>query len=334
MCCTLEGRFSVDCPVGGLPLNNEHFHHHHGHTSNKRALLLGFFITTGFMIVEAIGGLLTNSLALLSDSGHMLSDALSLGVAVLAIKMGERVADYERTYGYKRMEILAAFINGIMLIAISVAILTEAYERLRQPAEIASAGMLGIAVTGLIVNLAVAFVLHKGDTEENLNVRAAFLHVLGDLLGSIGAIVAAFLILAFGWDWADPVASGIVSILILFSGIRVTKDTVHVLMEGTPKNVDIEQVIATIKGIPGIISLHDLHIWTITNGQYALSCHVVVNKEVSFPDSQLILRTVEEKLKSEGIHHITIQLENEDHQHVDSILCQQLADVPAGHEHS
>lgn len=312
--------------------HHDHSHHVHHHHANKTALILGFFITFSFMMIEAIGGLLTKSLALLSDAGHMLSDSLSLGIAVLAFTFARKVANYEKTFGYRRLEIFAAVVNGISLIVIAVVIYFEAYERFLAPAEIASTGMLVIASIGLMVNILVAWILHRGDTEENLNVRAAFLHVLGDLLGSVGAIIASLLIMFFGWTWADPLASVIVATLVLISGIRVTRESLHILMEGTPKNVSVEEVIATITGVPDVLSIHDLHIWSITSGHHALSCHAVVAGDLTISEAQTILDEMEHRLSKLGIQHITIQLEHEDHPHIDSILCNNHGPIPV-HDH-
>ncbi|MBH9967345.1 cation diffusion facilitator family transporter [[Bacillus] enclensis] len=295
--------------------------HDHTHGANKKSLWISFIIITGYMIVEAAGGFLTNSLALLSDAGHMLSDSVSLGIGLLAFTLGEKVADYSKTYGYKRFEILAAVFNGVTLVLISIYIFYEAYHRFIEPPEVASTGMLIIAVIGLIVNIIVAWMLMRGDTEENLNLRAAFLHVLGDLLGSVGAIIAALLIMFFDWGWADPLASVIVAVLVLISGWRVTKDAVHVLMEGTPKNVDLDEVIKTVESVEGVEGIHDLHVWSITSGQNALSCHAVVDGRLTIGQCQRLLRTIEHELVHKGIGHVTIQMESEDHPHEDSLMC-------------
>lgn len=179
--------------------------HDHTHGANKKTLMISFIIITVYMIIEAIGGFLTNSLALLADAGHMLSDSISLGVGLLAFILGEKAADYSKTYGYKRFEILAAVFNGVTLVLIAIYIFYEAYQRFANPPEVASTGMLIIATIGLLVNILVAWLLMRGgDTKENLNIRAAFLHVLGDLLGSVGAIIAALMIIFFNWGWADP----------------------------------------------------------------------------------------------------------------------------------
>lgn len=213
--------------------SHDHGHSHHG-TSNQKAMGWSFLIISVFMVAEAVGGLLTNSLALLSDAGHMLSDSTALGLSYLAIKFGSKKADYDKTYGYRRFEILAAFLNGIVLLAISVYIIYEAVQRFFEPPDVVSGGMLAIAALGLAVNVIVAFILHRGEDKDNLNVRSAFLHVIGDLLGSVGAIIAALLIMFFDWSLADPIASLIVAVLIIISGWRVTRDSYNVLMEGAP----------------------------------------------------------------------------------------------------
>ncbi|KOY82033.1 cation transporter [Lysinibacillus macroides] len=305
-------------------MGHHHDHgHDHTHGANKKVLLLSFIIITSYMIIEAIGGFVTNSLALLSDAGHMLSDAISLGIALLAFIMGEKAASYSKTYGYKRFEILAAVLNGVTLIGIALFICYEAIERFANPPAVATTGMLIISTIGLLVNILVAWIMMRGsDTKDNLNMRGAFLHVLSDMLGSVGAIIAALLIMFLGWGWADPLASVIVALLVLRSGYYVTKDAVHILMEGTPKNVDVTEIVEVIEQTNGIKSIHDLHIWTITSGTNALSCHAVVDGQLTVADSEHILRKVEHNLEHKGIKHVTIQLETASHQHDNSILCQ------------
>jgi cobalt-zinc-cadmium efflux system protein len=297
--------------------------HNHSHNQNKKTLLIAFAITTAYMIIEAIGGFLTNSLALIADAGHMLSDSVSLGIGFLAFTIGEKAADTAKTYGYKRFEILAAVFNGITLVLIAIYIFYEAYHRFSDPPEVASKGMLIIAVFGLLINLLVAWILLRGgNTKENLNLRAAFLHVLGDLLGSVGAIIAALLIMGFGWAWADPLASVIVAVLVLISGWRVTNESLHILMEGTPKEIDIDKVMESIQNINGVESLHDLHVWSITSEQHALSSHVVIEKNITFVESQQILREIEKALHEQKIGHVTIQLEKDDHPHKYELICE------------
>lgn len=263
----------------------------------------------------------------------MLSDAISLFIALMAFKFSSKIADYSKTYGYKRFEILAAVINGATLILISVYIIYEAIERFQSPPEIQSGGMLIVAIVGLLVNVLVAWIMMRGaDVKENLNMRGAYLHVISDMLGSVGAIIAALLIMFFGWGWADPLASVIVSILVLRSGYLVTKSSVHVLMEGTPENVEVDKVNEKILKTDGIKSIHDLHIWTITSGLNALTCHAVVNEKMTIEESEILLRKVEHELEHMNIHHVTIQLETPAHLHDNSVLCIVKAE-PSAHDH-
>ncbi|MCM3609760.1 cation diffusion facilitator family transporter [Planococcus sp. MERTA32b] len=304
--------------------------HDHTHGANKKVLLVSFFIITGYMIIEAIGGFLTNSLALLADAGHMLSDSISLAIALIAFKLAEKAANHSKTYGYKRFEILAAAINGVTLIGVALYIFYEAIGRFANPPEVATTGMLIISAFGLLVNILVAWIMMRGgDTKDNLNMRGAYLHVLSDMLGSVGAISAALLIIFFGWGWADPAASVIVAALVLRSGYYVTKSSLHVLMEGTPPNIKIENIIHTIKKTKGVISVHDLHVWSITSGMNALSCHVVVGNQLTLAESEKMVQKIEHDLKHEGINHVTIQMETDDHDHEDSILCMD----SRGHRH-
>ncbi|MFC5735833.1 cation diffusion facilitator family transporter [Cytobacillus gottheilii] len=283
-----------------------HSHHHHS-TNNKKALLTAFILIAGFMVVEVIGGLVTNSLALLSDAGHMLSDAAALGLSFLAIKLGEKKATISKSFGYKRFEIIAAWVNGVTLLIISLYIFYEAYHRLLDPPEVQSLGMLTISVIGLIVNIIAAFILMSGDKDHNLNVRSAFLHVIGDLLGSVGAITAALLMYFFGWGIADPIASIIVAILVLISGWRVMKDSFHILMEGTPEDLNPETIKNALLKIGQVADVHDLHIWTITSGFPALSCHVVLTGDQGH---DAVLKKAQGILHDEyGIEHSTIQVE-------------------------
>ncbi|KGR76338.1 cation diffusion facilitator family transporter [Ureibacillus sinduriensis] len=312
--------------------------HHHGHDhthgSNKKTLMISFMIITTYMVIEAIGGFMTNSLALLSDAGHMLSDAISLGIALLAFTLGEKAANYSKTYGYKRFEILAAVLNGGTLILISLYIFYEAIQRFQNPPEVASTGMLIIASIGLLVNIVVAWIMMRGgDVEENLNMRGAYMHVISDMLGSIGAIIAALVIIFFGWGWADPLASVIVAALVLRSGYYITKSGLHVLMEGTPQNINVDDVIQTISNTKGIQSVHDLHVWSITSGLNALSCHAVVSGDMSITESEKLLHKIEHDLAHQNIHHMTIQLETSSHSHDNTILCNAKADSSGQHHH-
>ena len=304
-------------------------------SKQRRTLLFSFILITFFMLVEAIGGVLTNSLALLSDAGHMLSDAAALGATLLAFKIGEKEANKQKTYGYKRFEILVAGANGATLIIISLMIVWEAIGRFASPPDIASKGMLIIATIGLTVNLIVAYMLHRSgashshdpeDSEsegQNLNMHSAYLHVLGDLLGSVAAIVAALAMMWMGWWWADPVASVVVAILILISGFRVVKASTHILMEGTPEEISLDEVKETIESHEHIITVHDLHVWSITSGLHALSCHVVVDGDMRILEASELIHDIEHSLEQLGISHTTIQVESVEHPHnrIEAIVC-------------
>ncbi|WP_336823296.1 cation diffusion facilitator family transporter [Sporosarcina sp. USHLN248] len=308
--------------------------HDHTHGANKKVLLISFLIITAYMVVEAIGGFLTNSLALLADAGHMLSDSISLAIALIAFKLGEKVASKSKTFGYRRFEILAAVLNGVTLIIIALFIFYEAIQRFANPPEVATTGMLIVSSIGLAVNILVAWIMMRGgDVEENLNMKGAYLHVMSDMLGSIGAIAAALLMMFFGWGWADPLASVIVAVLVLRSGYFVSKSGLHVLMEGVPQNVKMNDIINTIRNAEGVHSVHDLHVWSITSGLNALSCHAVVDEQMTIGQSEQLLRSIEHDLLHENIHHVTIQLETSAHQHDDSILCQMKPEVSGGHHH-
>jgi cobalt-zinc-cadmium efflux system protein len=292
---------------------HHHGHHHghdhaHGHSANKKALFLSFLLIATFMVIEVIGGLLTNSLALLADAGHMLSDAAALGLSFFALKLGERKASQAKTFGYKRFEIIAAALNGLTLILISLYIFYEAFQRFANPPEVQSMGMLTISIIGLLVNIVAAWILMGGEKDENLNVRSAFLHVLGDMLGSVGAIVAALFMIFFGWGVADPIASVIVAILIIISGWRVIKDSFHILMEGAPTQIQLEDVKASLGNIPHVKEVHDLHIWSITSGMPMLSCHLSITEKDAH---DMVLREAQVILHDDfEIDHSTIQVES------------------------
>lgn len=305
--------------------SEHHGHNHahgHVHTNNKKILLISFLIIGIFMIVEIIGGFVSNSLALLSDGLHMFSDTISLGVALLAFIYAERHANRHKTFGYKRFEILAALFNGVTLFVIGIIIIVEAIGRFFDPQEVQSTEMFIISVTGLIVNIIVAYLMFKGgDTSHNINMRGAFLHVLGDLLGSVGAIIAAVLIWSFNLTIADPIASIIVSVLIIRSSWGITKSSLNILMEGTPSDVNLNQVFSMITEEEQIKNIHDCHIWTISNEMNALSCHAVVPNTMTIEEGEVLLNRLEHKLEHLNIQHMTIQLETTDHLHDNNILC-------------
>lgn len=293
---------------------HSHGGHHHGHdhhagrSGNKKGLLIALVITASIAVLEFMGGLVTNSLALLSDSGHMLSDASSLVLSLFAIWFASRPANARKTYGYYRIEILIALLNGITLFVIAGIIIWEAYGRLLEPPVVASGQMIIIAVIGLLANLASAWALtRKGDVEGSINLKSAYLHVLGDALGSIGAILGGIVMMMFGWYIFDPIVSVIVALLILRGAWGVITQSLHVLMEGTPYGLEQEAIKARLEKISGVIEVHDLHVWSITSGMNALSCHVLVHSEEG---QQKILQEAIEVLETEfNIGHSTIQIE-------------------------
>lgn len=285
--------------------------HTHNYKANKKALTISFILIATYMIAEFIGGFLTNSLALISDAGHMLSDAAALGLSLSALIFGSRPATPTKTYGYKRFEILAALLNGLVLVILAIFIFIEAIERISAPPSVIGQGMIIISTIGLIVNIIVAWLLHsQGSKKENLNVRSAFLHVIGDLLGSVGAIIAALLIIFFGWNIADPIASMIVSVLIVYSGWHILKDSVNILMEGKPVYIDSDKITERLYSIDGIVDIHDLHIWMITSDFASMTIHLKVKGDA---DRDEILEKAKKILSDEfGIDHVTIQIEGRD----------------------
>ena len=294
---------------------HDHPHSHsgpgqHDHTrgASQRTLLIVLALTFGYMIAEAVGGYWANSLALLSDAGHMFTDVAALALALLALRFASRPATQSKTYGFYRLEILAALVNGVALIVLSILICFEAYQRLRQPEEIQGVTLIGISTGGLIVNLISAWMLSRSHKHDNLNMRGAYLHVLGDLLGSVAAIAAGVLIVWKGWRWADPLFSVVISLLIVWNSWRIVADAVNVLLEGVPSHIKPAAVEQAIKAINGVRGVHDLHIWTITSNRHVLSAHVVVT---SADQSCRVLREVR-ALLAEQFHlsHSTIQIED------------------------
>ncbi|HEX5163821.1 MAG TPA: cation diffusion facilitator family transporter [Thermomicrobiales bacterium] len=282
-------------------------HDIHDHARSKR-LTIALAITATVLLAEIIGGLLTNSLALLADAGHMATDAAALGLALYAIRLARRPATPEHSFGYLRAEILAALVNGASLVAISLYIFWEAFQRLGSPPEVDSGPMLVVAVAGLAANAASAWVLSRGGGHQHdLNTRGALLHVIGDLLGSIGAIVAALVMLATGWYLADPILSAGIGLLILWNSWTLLRESVDVLLEATPSSIDAGEVRATMTSVDGVDGVHDLHIWTVTSGLLALSSHVEVTGSRDWHAVLLDLATLlNERF---GIAHVTLQPE-------------------------
>jgi len=259
------------------------------------------------LLAEVVGGIVANSLALLADAGHMLTDVFALGLSVFAIWAARRPATARRTYGSHRVEILAALFNAATLIAISLWIFIEAVRRWARPPEVRGGLMLAVAAGGLAMNLLALWIL-RGARSRGLNERGAWLHVLADALGSIQAIAAGALIAAFGWHWADPLASVLIGLLVMFSSWRLLRDAVAVLMEGVPADLDLDEVQHAISGVPGVIAVHDLHVWTITSGFVALSAHALVRSDTADD----VLWRIRDQLHGRfGIDHSTIQVERQ-----------------------
>lgn len=269
------------------------------------ALALG--LTAAVMVVELVGGLLANSLALLADAGHMLADVAALGIAVVVADIVRRPATPERSFGLLRLEILAALANGAVLIAIAVGIGIEAFARLRAPVPMDAPLLMGVGALGLAANVVAAAILHRGH-EHSLNQRGAYLHVLGDLLGSVGVLVAGAIVLATGWTAADPLVSLGIGALILIGAGRLVKESVDVLLEAAPSHIALPVVYERIMSVTGVGSVHDLHVWTVTSGVVAMSGHVVVADPV---EHRRVLAEVQAAMSRLGIGHVTVQIEQE-----------------------
>ena len=272
-------------------------------------LTLVFGLTFGFMLVEAVGGWLSGSLALLADAGHMLTDVGALGLTLLTAWIAQRPADGRKTYGYLRWEILAALVNGALLFGLAAWVVIEAVSRVRQPHEIRGGIFLSVAVAGLVVNGIGIWLLH-GQHAGHLNTRGAYLHILGDLLGSVGAVIAAVVILATGWTLIDPLISVALSLLILTGAWRLMRESTDILLEAVPAHIAMGEVETRMQAVPGVTAVHDLHVWTVTNGMVAMSGHAVVPELAAHP---AVLQAIQESLGSLGIGHVTIQLEARDH---------------------
>jgi len=276
-------------------------------------------LTFVYMIAEAVGGWLTNSLALLADAGHMLTDVAALGLTMAAIWFGSRPATAKKTFGFYRLEILAAFVNGIVLVLLSIWVIIEAAGRWRSPPAINGLSLTAIAGGGLIVNVIAAGLLNAGH-KDDLNMRGAWLHVMGDLIGSVAAIAAGALILSVGWFWTDPLCSVLISLIIIFSAWRLIMESVNVLLEGTPAHISLAEVESTILQTEGVSGIHDLHVWTISSGLHALSAHISHSPAVVQTD---LLVSVRERLHSAfGIDHLTIQMETVDHKAETIYICE------------
>jgi len=290
-----------------LPVPAQCVHRAPLRAESRRRLAIALGITATVMIAEAVGGWLAGSLALLADAGHMLADAAALGLALLVARVAQRPATPERSFGLLRLEILAALVNGALLIAIAIGIGIEAWHRLTAPPLVDGPLLLGVAGIGLVANLISLRILHHGH-EHSLNQRGAYLHVLGDLLGSVGALAAGAIVVATGWVLADPLISVLITLLVLGSAWRLIKESTDILMEATPNHIALGDVHDRIASVPGVDSVHDLHVWTVTSGVVAMSGHLVVRNPT---DNQPVLEAVQDQMRALGINHVTVQMERD-----------------------
>ena len=283
--------------------------HDHARAASRRALAVALALTASYTVVEVVGGVAAGSLALLADAVHMLSDNVALALALVAVWLAARPATPERSFGYKRAEVLAALANGVLLVALAIWIFVEAFMRLRDPGDVLGGWMLVIALIGLVVNIAAGVVLARA-REHSVNVDAAFRHVFADLLGSIGVAVAAVVILTTGWVEADPLVSMLIGILVLASAWTILRDSTAILLESTPRGIDADELGRRLAAAPGVVEVHDLHVWTITSGFPALSAHVLVRPG---EDCHGRRRELEQLLRVEfGIEHTTLQVDHAD----------------------
>lgn len=305
-----------------------HTHSEHSADSNVKRLLIAFLITALFMVAEVIGGLLSGSLALLADAGHMLTDTAALLVALIAVQFARRPPSERRTFGWLRLTTLAAFVNALALIAITVIIVWEAIDRFRHPQPVAGTGMMVVAVAGLLANIASFWILHHGSEEKNLNVRAAALHVLGDLLGSVGAIIAAIVIITTGWTPIDPILSVVVSCLVLKSALGLLKESVNELLEGAPDAIDIAHLTRDLAlAVPEVRNVHHVHLWLVGE-KPVLTLHVQV---IPPHDHDALLARIHQYLEQHyQIAHATVQME---YQQCCGPDCELSHGVPPDHEH-
>ncbi len=290
-------------------MGGDHGHAHaRDHAGERGAVRSGLVVSSVLCVAEFVGGWWTNSLALLSDAAHMLTDVGALALTLFALWIGSRPASERKTFGYYRAEILAALVNGVVLWLVVAFIAMEAWQRLFDPQPVEAGGMLGLAVLGLVVNVVVAWRLHEHQG-HSLNMRGAYLHVMSDLLGSVGAILAAVVILATGWFPVDALVSVLIAVLILFSSWTLVRESVDVLMEAVPSHVDVDALQRALTEVPGVATVHDLHVWTLTTGRYALSAHALVSKAVS--DDRLLDAMTAVCAEKFHIDHVTIQLEHD-----------------------
>jgi cobalt-zinc-cadmium efflux system protein len=279
--------------------------HSHAAHASVRSLRIALTLTAALLVVEVVGGVVSNSIALLADAGHMFTDVAALGLSLFVAWFSRQPATQQKSFGYLRWEILAAFLNGAALLLISAAIVVESVLRLKSPQPVEGGLMLGVAVAGLALNLISARILHPS-SQSNMNVRGAYLHVLGDLLASVGTVVAAVLIRYTGWLLADPLASFITTALIMRGAWALVRESVDILLEAAPKHIDLAAVRAQLEAIPGIEAVHDLHVWSVTPRMIAMSAHAICRNADT---QQHVLEHIHDAMSLFGIGHITVQLE-------------------------
>jgi cobalt-zinc-cadmium efflux system protein len=284
---------------------------------NKKKLLTVLIFSGIYMVAEVIGGLLTKSLALLADAAHMLTDVGGLALAFIAIRLGERQANARKTFGYYRAEILAAIANALVLLGISVYVLYEAYQRFKNPPQVQSQTMLVVAAIGLVVNLAGMLILRKG-SNQSLNMKGAYFEVLSDMLTSIGVMLAGVIMLTTGWYYADPLISAAIGLLIFPRTWQLLKDATNVLLEGTPTDVNVTDLKKSLEEIPGVVMIHDLHVWSLTSGMNAMSVHVVVQPGTAY--NQMLKVLADRVTANFNVSHTTFQLEEKDYQEKETHL--------------
>jgi cobalt-zinc-cadmium efflux system protein len=296
-------------------------HQHRAHLAYSQ-LRLAFFLTILILVAEVAGGAIGGSLALLSDAGHAITDIFTLGLAWFAAAQAERPANASRTFGYHRIGILAALLNALLLILIAIAICFEAYRRFLHPSPVQPLAMFAAAGVGVLVNLYIAFALH-GAGEQNLNLRSAALHVLGDLAGSAGVILAGLIILFTGITAADPAISVLIALLIAFGAVRIIRETLNILLEATPRGIPMSALVRDMLRVPGIRDVHDLHVWSISSGMHALSCHAVIDDLPPSASAPILDRLTEMLEQRYHINHATIQFESTLHSsHLGHCACQ------------
>lgn len=294
-----------------MPHDNEHGHAGHDHTAgaNQRSLRTALGLTTAFLVVELVGGIVSQSLALISDAAHMFTDVAALAIALMAIRISRRPADSKRTFGYHRFEILAAAFNAMLLFGVAIYILFEAYLRLKAPPEIESTAMLVIAVIGLAVNLLSMRVLRSGQA-SSLNVKGAYLEVWADMIGSVGVILGALILKLTDWGWVDSAVAILIGLWVVPRTWMLLKSSINILLEGVPEDVDMAALKKLLLAVPGVKSLHDLHVWAVTSGKSTLTVHLVTEPEVS-AEKQVLPEVRRRLAQTFGIHHITVQCELE-----------------------